>query len=187
MPIQTTQNKKGVAYFITFTCFQWLNLIQISNSYNAFYKWFDYLKTNNYPLLAYVIMPNHFHGIIFIPLNSTKNINTIIANAKRFIAYDIIKNLKEQNAINLLSKLEKAVTEKEKAKKQKHKVFKTSFDCKEILNMDMFFTKLDYIHRNPCKGKWNLANEYIDYRYSSAKYYFKNETDDYLTHFRDVL
>lgn len=31
--------------------------------------------------------------------------------------------------------------------------------------------KLDYIHHNPCKGKWNLATAPIEYEHNSAKFY----------------
>jgi hypothetical protein len=31
--------------------------------------------------------------------------------------------------------------------------------------------KIDYIHFNPVSGKWNLAKDYLDYYYSSARFY----------------
>jgi hypothetical protein len=31
--------------------------------------------------------------------------------------------------------------------------------------------KLNYIHRNPISGKWNLVNDYTDYEHSSASFY----------------
>jgi hypothetical protein len=31
-------------YFITITCFNWLPLFDIADSYDAVYKWFQYLK-----------------------------------------------------------------------------------------------------------------------------------------------
>ncbi|HMT76034.1 MAG TPA: hypothetical protein PKA77_18310 [Chitinophagaceae bacterium] len=37
-------------------------------------------------------------------------------------------------------------------------------------NGDML-QKLNYIHDNPCKGKWNLAAATVDYEHSSAKFY----------------
>lgn len=42
----------------------------------------------------YVIMPNHIHVIIDFG-TSAISINTIVSNAKRFMAYEIIKRLKE--------------------------------------------------------------------------------------------
>ncbi|MEO6455590.1 MAG: hypothetical protein ABIN97_16030 [Ginsengibacter sp.] len=40
-------------YFITFTCQDWLSLFEITNSYNAVYKWFDYLKTKGHLIKSY--------------------------------------------------------------------------------------------------------------------------------------
>jgi hypothetical protein len=31
--------------------------------------------------------------------------------------------------------------------------------------------KLDYIHANPCRGKWQLCADMTDYEHSSARYY----------------
>jgi hypothetical protein len=31
--------------------------------------------------------------------------------------------------------------------------------------------KLNYMHLNPCKGKWNLSNKPEEYEHSSAKFY----------------
>ena len=41
----------------------------------------------------------------------------IISNAKRFMAYEIIKRLKENNQIEILEQLQSAVTQKEKIKR----------------------------------------------------------------------
>jgi hypothetical protein len=41
-------------------------------------------------------MPNHLHALIGFQ-NTGKSINTIIGNAKRFVAYDIVGRLEKQN------------------------------------------------------------------------------------------
>ena len=35
-------------FFITITCYKWIPLIQITNTYDAVYKWFNYLKEKGY-------------------------------------------------------------------------------------------------------------------------------------------
>jgi REP element-mobilizing transposase RayT len=82
-------------YFITFTCARWLPLFKITNGYNIVYKWFNYLKSNGHYVIAYCIMPNHVHCLLAFK-DSTKTINTIIGNGKRFMAYDIVKKLKKK-------------------------------------------------------------------------------------------
>src|SRR5450432_706644 len=90
---QITEND-GI-YFITITCYHWLHLFEITNSYSAVYDWFNNLKISNHYITGYVIMPNHLHALIGFS-NSGKNINRITGNGKRFMAYDIIDKLKEQ-------------------------------------------------------------------------------------------
>jgi REP element-mobilizing transposase RayT len=123
MPTRTTYSNQSSLYYITFTCFNWLPLFQLTNAYDVVYKWFNYLQTEkNIKTTAFVIMPNHLHCILFFPTPDF-SLNKIISNAKRFMAYEIIKRLKENNQIEILKQLEAAVTDKEKSKGQLHKVF----------------------------------------------------------------
>jgi len=90
MTVRTTIYNTESTYFITFTCQHWLPLFKLTNSYDTVYKWFDYLKTKGHRVKGYVIMPNHLHVLIDFDV-SEKNINTIVSNGKRFMAYDIVK------------------------------------------------------------------------------------------------
>jgi REP element-mobilizing transposase RayT len=101
MAVRTTVDNIEGTYFITFTCQHWLPLFEITNSYNTVYKWFDHLKTKGHYIKGYVIMPNHLHALIDFSL-SEKNINTIVSNGKRFMAYEIVKRLQEQNNEEIL-------------------------------------------------------------------------------------
>ncbi|MEP6683254.1 MAG: hypothetical protein ABJA35_08340 [Parafilimonas sp.] len=72
------------------------------------------------------------------------------------MAYEIIKRLKESNQTTILKQLQTAVTEKEKAKGQLHKVFEESFDAKSIDNKKFFLQKINYIHLNPVRGNYKV-------------------------------
>jgi len=50
--------------------------------------------------------------------------------------------------------------------------------CQDIYSDKVFEQKFDYIHNNPCSGKWNLADEPLNYKYSSAKFY-ETEIDNF--------
>ena len=54
------------------------------------YEWFDVLKKDGYKEIGYVIMPNHLHVMIYFP-KPGYNLNKIIGNGKRFMAYEINK------------------------------------------------------------------------------------------------
>ncbi len=159
-------------YFITITCCNWLHLFEISNAYNCVYKWFDVLRTNGHYINGYVIMPNHLHALISFS-NTGKNINSIVGNGKRFMAYDIVERLKETGNESTLTKLSNSVKPSDKKRGKLHEVFEDSFDIKECFTKKFILQKLDYIHWNPCTGKWNLTDHPENYMHSSAGFYYK--------------
>lgn len=170
MAIKQAHDSEAPYYFCTFTCYKWLSLFEQTNSYDAVYKWFEYLRRKQIEVVAYVIMPNHVHVLLYFKSSGNK-LNTILSNAKRFLAYEIIKRLKARNDILTLNLLEKSVTRREKRKGQLHKVFEESFDAKAIYTQGFFNQKLDYIHHNPVSGKWRLSTDFTTYAHSSAAFY----------------
>lgn len=158
-------------YFITFTNYNWLPLIELSNGYDLVYNWFDYLKREGHSIVSYVIMPNHIHLMLGYK-ESKKSINTLVGNGKRFMAYEIVKRLKEANEIEILTKLETAVNTSDRANGKRHEVFRDSFDLQHCYSQKFILQKLKYIHDNPCAKKWMLADNPLNYLHSSASFYF---------------
>ena len=171
MTIRTRYEINEDTWFITFTCHNWLPLFELTNSYDLVYKWLK-LIDDKYAIktTGFVIMPNHVHVLHHLT-NLNVNLNTIMANAKRFMAYDLVKHLAEQRHTDILNILASACTEKERAKGQLHKVFEPSFDAKPVYTINFLYQKLDYIHHNPVSGKWRLCEEFTGYQHSSAAYY----------------
>lgn len=178
MPVRKNIANNNGTYFITFTCTNWLPLFEKANAYDSVYNWFNVLKSSGHNIIGYVIMPNHLHAIINFN-NSAKSINYIIANGKRFMAYDIVKKLEQLHQTSLLQQLIAARSATEIAANKKHKVFETSFDWKCCDSEQFIEQKLQYMHANPCKGKWCLASNTIDYLHSSAQYYLTGEQGYY--------
>jgi len=94
------------------------------------YNWFDHLKGKGHFISGYVIMPNHIHALIAFR-NTGQAINTIVGNGKRFIAYEIVKRLKEQQEDKLLHRLHLSVEAKDKERNKQHEIWEDSFDWKE--------------------------------------------------------
>jgi REP element-mobilizing transposase RayT len=186
MPVKRTISKNYGTYFITFTCYQWQPLINMVNGYDIVYKWFDHLKGKGHFINGYVIMPNHLHAVISFT-NTAQSINTVIGNGKRFMAYEIIKRLKLNDAQAMLQLLAKGVESARKANNKLHEVWELSFDWKECISREFTYQKLDYMHMNPCAGKWMLSKTAIDYPYSSAKFYINGEDGIYaITNFMEM-
>jgi hypothetical protein len=79
MPVRKDIPYTQGMFFVTFTCYKWLPLIEQTNSYELVYHWFNYLKKQNHHIAGYVIMPNHIH--VMIDFSATeKKINKIIGD-----------------------------------------------------------------------------------------------------------
>jgi hypothetical protein len=128
------------------------------------------------------------HALLHIPENFSSTINRIVGAGKRFMAYEIIVRLKQQNDLPLLTKLADAVPYSEREKGKLHQVFEPSFDAKRCETEKFLLQKLDYIHHNPVSGKWNLAEDYTAYPYSSAAFYELGQQGQVkLTHYAEVF
>jgi hypothetical protein len=187
MAIRQLREEKDEIFFCTVTCYNWLNLFEITNFYDEIYKWFDILKNYSCSIVGYVLMPNHLHFLVYIPENS-RNLNTLIGNGKRFMAYEIITRLQILDDKKMLYLLSNVVSLRERLKGHIHKVFEPSFDSKICFSEKMILEKLDYMHQNPVSGKWNLVEEYTDYLHSSAKFYEFNKQGIYpVTHYKEII
>lgn len=109
------------------------------------------------------------HFNMATPLRNA-NLNTLVSNGKRFMAYEIVERLKNSKHDHLLKQLENEVTHSDKKSRKLHQVFKPSFDTRLILDEKMLFQKMDYIHHNPVRGKWNLVNDFVLYPHSSVEF-----------------
>jgi hypothetical protein len=184
MPVRKAIPEKDGVYFITFTCINWLPLFKLCNAYDVVYNWFNHLKRNHHYIIGYIIMPSHVHAIMAFS-NTGKSINSIVSNGKRFMAYDLIEKLNQQNRRLILQELATSLNSTEIKEGKLHSVFETSFDWKECRTEKFIQQKLDYIHFNPCKAK--LVELPEQYEHSSAKYYLTGEQGIYaVTNFMEL-
>lgn len=156
MSVRRTIPSHDGVFFITITCVQWLNLFEISNSYNAVYRWFDYLRESGHYVTGYVVMPNHLHCLVAFSNTKGKSINKIIGNGKRFMAYYIVDCLEEMGRFDTLETLNSRVSLLEQKRNKIHEVFEPSFDWKECWTEKFIVQKLDYMHLNlAVNGIWH--------------------------------
>ena len=187
MPIkQQILFQEGI-FFITITCHKWIHLFEITTGYDIVYKWFDFLRLQNHYIVAFTIMPNHLHVIIGFT-NKGIPINKIIGGGKRFMAYEIINRLKSNNQMDILELLARHVKKSDQKRGKLYEVWEDSFDWKDCRSAAFILQKLEYLHRNPCAGKWKLAPVPEDYLHSSARYYCTGEQGIYpVTHYQELL
>lgn len=125
----------------------------VNNKYNAHF-------------LAYVLMPDHIHFVIFF--EKENRLSDYMRDFKKFTSGEIRRNIDNKNLG--LDDLEYNVRE------QKFKVWMDRFDDVLISSKSICETKMNYIHLNPVKENLCLFPE--DYKYSSAKYYDKSVQDE---------
>ena len=185
MSIRINQSEDVQTYFCTFTCLIWLNLFEITNLYDELYKWFNILTQRENQIEGFVIMPNHLHLLLFV--KKDENVNKLLANGKRFLAYEIVSRLERLQHHDILSQLTAAITLKEKQRNKKHRVFEISSDIKACYTEKFLLQKLNYIHYNPISEKWNLAATPEDYFHSSASFYAFNKQHPLIniSHYKD--
>jgi|SRR4030095_595790 len=169
MSIHSPIEKSGI-YFITFTCYKWLHLIELTRTYNKVYKFFEVLHNGGHQVLGYVIMPNHLHFLLYFE-RQKQVLNTIVGNGKRFIGYEIIKRLKEEKQYSLLRILSEGVPSAERKRNKQHEVWQGTFDVKECRTESFILQKLNYMHFNPCTEHWRLTEKPVGYEHSSAAFY----------------
>ena len=187
MPVRSDIHYYDGVFFITVTCNRWLSLIQEANGYSFVYKWFDQLKCTGHLISGYVIMPNHFHALIAFRNTMGLSINDIVGTVKRFMSYGIANTLMRMGKLDLVHQLKDDVNKHDRMNGKIHKVFQPSFDWKECRTDEFMNQKLDYMHMNPCQGKWNLVENYWQYVHSSAYFYTTGEQGFYpVTHIGDL-
>ena len=184
MSVRTLKSEKGTSYYCTITNCNWLPLFEKLKFYDKIYDWFNFLVNRGNHIIAYCIMPNHLHVIIYLQKGS-QDIHKVIGEAKRLISYSIAAKLRKSNYTDVLLQLQNAVSAYEAGKGIKHKVFEDSFDGKECYSYDFIQQKINYIHNNPVKA--GLADLPENYIHSSAKFYNTREQGIYpVTHFIEV-
>lgn len=123
-----------------------------------------YQKKYHFRILAFVIMPSHFHWIVEVN-RQYGTISDIMRDIKKFSAWDIMEEI-ERNDKSLMNIFTEAG---KKYPNQKKKFWMQRFDDEVIRNEKMFWNKLHYIHNNTVEAGLVLRPE--DYKYSSARNY----------------
>jgi REP element-mobilizing transposase RayT len=129
-------------------------------------------------IYGYVIMPNHIH-VLWEQLKMNGK-ETPKESFEKYTGHMFLKQLRRTG-----ENLRDYTT----AQKDRNYIF-WQRDPLAILIRDknMAAEKLDYMHNNPLQPHWQLCNDPIEYRFSSARFYETNEDEfKMLTHYTDKL
>ena len=148
--------------FITTTFNQWLQLLIDDSYFNIITDSLNFTSRKySVDILAYVIMPNHLHLVLFF-YNEVK-VSDYMRDFKKFTSGEIRRKLLKDGEADLLKKLEHSSCTK------KYKIWMDRFDDFVIKNPKMLHIKMNYIHENPVRKQLSETAE--NYPYSSASFY----------------
>jgi putative transposase len=165
-------------YFYTSTIYQWKTLLGDYNFEPIIVQSLSYLYNKEcIKVYGFVIMPNHIHLIWEIIQNNGKE--SPASSLMKFTAHQFQDMLK-QRAPDVLSQF-KVGTES-----RKYNFWQEKPDWFLLNNTSTFEQKLNYIHLNPMRGKWNLVKDPNQYYFSSSLFYEKQVKNfDFLEDYRD--
>ena len=151
----------GGIYFWTATIHKWLHLLGSDLNKQLI---IDYLKKLSdeglITVYAFVIMPNHIH--LMWQQNKLNGKETPKGSLLKYTGHEFLKILKTES---------KSYLYEVNAANKKHEIWQRDSLGIEIYSVKVAKQKLGYIHNNPVNGKWQLAQDYLSYHYSSARFY----------------
>ena len=129
-------------------------------------------------IYAFVIMPNHIHIVWKIKEDH------ILQNVQR----DFLKFTAQQIIFDLKAKSNKELNKfYVGAKDRKYQIWERNPLSSRHGSSKIIIQKINYIHSNPFSKNWKLVEDILEYKYSSARFYYKGIDDfGFLTHYADA-
>ncbi|MBL8089002.1 MAG: transposase [Anaerolineales bacterium] len=169
MPVKPNFNPNYL-YFVTTTVEQHIHIFKDESIIRIILDSLHFLQTNRQmELFCFVIMPNHIHIISRFSEKYTPS--DAMRDFKRHTARQIISQFKAKGQKAKLEMLHGLNQHTD----QEYKVWEDGFDARDIFSQDFLQQKMEYIHYNPCRPKWKLANTPEEYPWSSARFYYLDE------------
>jgi len=164
--------------FFTATILYWKPLL-LNNKYkDIIIESMKFLvKDKRVNIYAFVIMPNHIH--LVWKVKDDKNSSDVQRDFLKYTAQQIKSDLRSCNP-ELLREFYVGAIDRE------YQIWERNALTSRLPSDEIVEQKINYIHLNPTRGKWVLANEITDYKYSSARFYYEGIDEwGFLTHYAD--
>lgn len=151
----------GDIYFWTATIHKWISLLENDDHKHLIV---DYLKKLSdeglITVYAFVIMPNHMH--LIWQQHGLNGKETPKGSILKFTGHELLKKLKAEGRSNVFEV---------QAANKKHEIWQRDSLGIRLYTYKVMRQKLDYLHHNPVRGRWQLADDFFSYHFSSARFY----------------
>jgi len=160
-------------YFLTFTIIDWCEVFRTESSKIILIDSLKYCQEKKgLEVFAYCIMINHIH--LVARAAGEPDLSSIVRDFKKYTSKKIISMLKEEGNLSsriYIERFRKAASNN--PKHVKYCVWQRGSHPIELSSNKFIDEKIEYIHSNPVKA--GLVFKEIDYPYSSASNYSRNE------------
>ncbi|MBK8553026.1 MAG: transposase [Ignavibacteria bacterium] len=157
-------------YFITSTIIDWIKVFNSDESYALLFQNFIYYQIKyEIEIIAYVIMPEHFHMIC-----KSKTLKKAVQSLKSYTAKKIIEKLNTNKNYSVLEELKKR--KKIYKIESEFQIWQEGYHPQEMTNSIMLKQKIEYIHNNPVRK--GLVSRPENWKYSSAGYYLTGQQSE---------
>ncbi|MBK6773793.1 MAG: transposase [Ignavibacteria bacterium] len=167
-------------FFFTATVLNWKHFLNPDKYKDIIIESFKFLvNKNRVRIFAFVIMPNHYHTVWRINENLEKS--DFQRDSMKFTGQTILRDLKSYH-----KEIHNSMYVG--AKDRKYQFWERNPLSVPLYSQKVVEQKINYIHGNPIKPKWNLAAEPQDYKYSSAGFYYTGKDEfGFLENYLEVL
>lgn len=150
-------------HFVTCTVVEWLPIFTRPDSVQILHDSWSFLqRAGRVELFAYVVLENHIHFIA-----ASNHLSKEIGDFKSFTARRLIELLESANARTILEQL--AFRKARHKLDRDYQLWQEGSHPQRIMNDEMTWQKIEYIHNNPVKRGY--VDDPVHWRYSSARNY----------------
>ena len=168
-------------YFFTSTIKDWRHLLKEERFRDVVISSLAYLSEKKLiNVYGFVIMPNHLH--LILEMNNMNGKELPHASFLKFTAHEF-KKILQSGAYNVNLNLFRV-----DCQSREYQFWQRDSLPIELYSRNVIEQKLDYIHGNPLQEHWNLCNDIVDYKYSSAEFYETGKSSfSFLKHYMDRI
>ena len=170
--------KLGKIYFWTASIHKWKNLLYFPEQKEMIINSLQFLSEKNLvTIYAYVIMPNHIY--IIWKQNKLNGKEMPRSSFMKHTARELLKKVCDKGKVH---------QHKVRAANKAHQIWKPNSIAIELYSKRFIKQKLDYMHKNPVRGKRVLYKYDTENPYSSAQFYQNGEGRvNFLNNIFDVI
>ncbi len=162
---RTTFEAHGNVFFVTSTVVGFIPVFNNADVNQIFIENLHfYQDRGDFRIIAFVLMPEHFH--LIIKVNDKYTVSQVMANFKRITSRQVTGYFRETGDEATIQLLQ-AASSREPGSDSK--LWKPRFDSFVLTNEKTLIEKIQYIHQNPVKR--GLVRNAVEWPYSSARNY----------------